>query len=203
MNSRNMSRLATLAALLCLAVGSAYGATCDYYLKIEGAKQGKFKGEATRAGQPDWIRGCKFSYQAASPRDVATRQASGKRDMATGQASGQVVSPRDVATGQASGKRQHGSIVIVKEWGAASPQIAQAMNAGEVLTSVEMEFVRPGADGADVVYKTLKLTNATIASVRRLPGGNGPGLEEVSFTFQKIEAKGRDGRTMAMDDWMQ
>src|SRR5438874_4351293 len=37
------------------------------------------------------------------------------------QASYEVKSPRDIATGQASGKRQHGSITIVKEWGAASP----------------------------------------------------------------------------------
>jgi type VI secretion system secreted protein Hcp len=191
MNSRNLHRFVMLAALLCLAAGSVHGATCDYYLKIDGAKQGKFKGDATRAGQRDWIRGCQFSYVAGSPRDVAT-----------GQVSGKVVSPRDVATGQASGKRQHESIVIVKEWGAASPQIAQAMNTGEVLTSVRMEFARPGAGGAEMVYKTLELTNATIISVRRLPGGSGQGLEEVSFTFQKIEARDKNGKTMAMDDWM-
>lgn len=34
-----------------------------------------------------------------------------------------ITSPRDAASGQASGKRQHGSITIVKEWGAASPQL--------------------------------------------------------------------------------
>ena len=41
------------------------------------------------------------------------------------QASYEVKGPRDVATGQASGKRQHGSITIVKEWGAASPQLSK------------------------------------------------------------------------------
>jgi hypothetical protein len=41
------------------------------------------------------------------------------------QASYAVKSPRDVATGMASGKRQHGSITIVKEWGAASPQLSK------------------------------------------------------------------------------
>src|SRR5438270_13585459 len=41
------------------------------------------------------------------------------------QASYEVKSPRDVASGQASGKRQHGSITIVKEWGAASPQLSK------------------------------------------------------------------------------
>ena len=41
------------------------------------------------------------------------------------QAAYEVKSPRDIATGQASGKRQHGSITIVKEWGAASPQLSK------------------------------------------------------------------------------
>ena len=34
-------------------------------------------------------------------------------------------SPRDVATGMASGKRQYAPIKIVKEWGAASPQLSK------------------------------------------------------------------------------
>ena len=35
----------------------------------------------------------------------------------------QVKGPRDAASGQASGKRQHRPITIVKEWGAATPQL--------------------------------------------------------------------------------
>jgi hypothetical protein len=41
------------------------------------------------------------------------------------QASYEVKSPRDVATGQASGKRQYAPIKIVKEWGAASPELSK------------------------------------------------------------------------------
>jgi hypothetical protein len=38
-----------------------------------------------------------------------------------------VKSPRDVATGQSSGKRTHKPIRIVKEWDAASPQLAKQL----------------------------------------------------------------------------
>lgn len=34
-----------------------------------------------------------------------------------------ITSPRDAASGQASGKRMHKPITVVKEWGAASPQL--------------------------------------------------------------------------------
>ena len=34
-----------------------------------------------------------------------------------------VVAPRDVATGMATGRRQYRPITIVKEWGAASPEL--------------------------------------------------------------------------------
>ncbi len=40
------------------------------------------------------------------------------------QARYQVKGPRDAATGQASGKRQHKPMTIVKEWGAAPPQLS-------------------------------------------------------------------------------
>jgi hypothetical protein len=36
-----------------------------------------------------------------------------------------VVSPRDSATGMATGKRQYAPIKIVKEWGAASPELSK------------------------------------------------------------------------------
>jgi hypothetical protein len=36
-----------------------------------------------------------------------------------------VVAPRDLATGMASGKRQYAPVKIIKEWGAASPQLSK------------------------------------------------------------------------------
>src|SRR5437764_7519742 len=43
-----------------------------------------------------------------------------------------VLSPRDLATGQSSGKRQHSPLTIVKEWGAATPQLFQALVTNEL-----------------------------------------------------------------------
>ena len=98
-----------------------------FYVSIEGEAQGKFKGEAAfskfGAGK---ITGVSFFMET--------------------------VSPRDVATGQASGKRQHKPIRFTKEWGAASPQIYQALVTNEVLKSVLFEFVRTDSKGAEEVH---------------------------------------------------
>lgn len=64
----------------------------EFYVSIEGSKQGKFKGESAREAHKGKIGAIGFSHEVASPRDVAT--------------------------GQASGKRQHMPITFVKEWGA-------------------------------------------------------------------------------------
>lgn len=144
---------------------------------FEGTKQGGFKGEAGRSGSPV----LSFAYEVSSPRDVAT--------------------------GQASGKRQHKPIVITKEWGPASPQLFQACVTNEVLKSVVLNFSRTNASGEEEVYYTIKLTNATVSGIRQYTPdpqkslGTVP-LEEVSFTFQKIEMESVDGKTVAMDDWM-
>lgn len=48
---------------------------------------------------------------------------------------------------------------------------------------------------------TIKLTNANIASIRLLVDDQGNMLEEVTFTYQKIESNWVDGAITAMDDW--
>ena len=92
----------------------------EFYVSIEGTKQGKFKGESTREAHRDKIPALAFSYE--------------------------VTSPRDVATGQASGRRQHGPVTFVKAWGAASPQLFQALTTNEVLKTVLFEFVGTNAE---------------------------------------------------------
>jgi len=152
-------------------------------VKITGAKQGAFKSEVTgRAGEIGklgQIQGFGFQFELKSPRDAAT--------------------------GQASGKRQYLPITFTKEWGAASPQLLQALSTNEILTSVEFDFVRPNALGEQTVYYTIKLTNATVSALRSYIGGAGTtdqrALEDVSITFQKIEVEDKEGKTMAMDDW--
>jgi type VI secretion system secreted protein Hcp len=157
-------------------------------VSIKGKKLGVFKGEGTQTNDKDKILASKFSYE--------------------------VKSPRDAATGHASGTRQHSAIKIVKEWGAATPQIFTALVTNEVLQEVTLEFRRANANGEEYVYYRIKLTNASVSEIRQfsddsnaLTGGSSAKhptdmqLEEVSFTFQKIEMESLDGKTAAFDDW--
>ncbi len=154
----------------------------ESYMKITGTKQKAFKGESTREAWKEKIPCLGFNYE--------------------------VQSPRDQATGQASGKRQHKPVTITKEWGAASPQIFQALVNNEVLTEVTFEFIRTTAEGAEEVHYTIKLVNATISNLKQYIGDTRHSdaidkheLEDVSFTFQRIEIESKLGKTMATDDW--
>ncbi len=161
-----------------LTAGVARAESVLIFVTIEGTRQGKFRGESLRQGAADRIEALSVSYE--------------------------VQSPRDVATGQASGKRQHKPVAITKEWGPATPQLFQALVTNEVLKSVLIEFVAVGRDGRSEVAHSMRLTNATVAHLRQFTEKEQAGLrplEEVSFTFQKIEINNNRGRTAAMDDW--
>jgi type VI secretion system secreted protein Hcp len=110
-------------------------------------------------------------------------------------------SPRDAASGQPSGKRQHSALSVTKEWGAASPQLFQALVGNEVLETVDIECYGTTESGdTGLVYK-VKLTNAAVASIAQSGGGEaGPReLETVAFTFEKIEHQSVAGATLASD----
>lgn len=91
-----------------------------------------------------------------------------------------VQSPRDISTGQASGKRQHTPIKIVKEWGASTPQIYQALVSNEVLTSVVIRLIDPHRHKR--VSHTIHLTDATVSGMRHV----GAGEYEVSFVSHQV-----------------
>jgi type VI secretion system secreted protein Hcp len=172
-----------LTIILLLSAFSFSSAAVNAYLYIKGTKEGVFKGDNSRTGQPDYMACLGFSYE--------------------------IKSPRDAASGMATGKRQHQPIRIIKEWGPASPQIFQACCTNEVLTSVIIEFVKVNPDGKPQVFQRVTLTNATISDDRQfldvpsIQGSNGGGtpMEEISFTFQKIQFENTDGGTSATDDW--
>lgn len=153
----------------------------EFYITIEGTKQGKFKGESERENHKAKLAG--FFFQS------------------------NISSPRDPGTGQASGKRRHDPVVIRKKVGAATPQIAQALCTNEVLKSVLFEFVRTTKDGKEEVQYTVTLKNATISANRiYLPDVTGTDQkldlsEEVQFTFQQIDWEHKIAKTMASDDW--
>jgi len=160
----------------------------EFYVTIEGTRQGAFKGESPREAHNKKVAGLSYSHE--------------------------ITSPRDIATGQASGKRQHGPISITKEWGAASPQLFQALVTNEVLKSVLFEFFHTTPDGLEEVYHTIKLANATVSKIKQMTGSGESSssaktgatydtheLEEVSFTYQSIEVENMPGQTSAGDDW--
>ena len=139
-----------------------------FYVTITGSKQGVFKGESTDARHAQSILGSDFEFGASTPYDNYT--------------------------GQPTGKRQYRPVRFVKESGAASPQILQALATGELLTSVLFEFVVTGPSGVEVTWQTLKLQNAIVIDFQR-GGEQAPKhptlirdheLERVSFTFQQI-----------------
>lgn len=160
----------------------------EFYATIEGTRQGKFKGESVREKHKDKVACISYGHE--------------------------ITSPRDVATGLASGKRQHGPITITKEWGAASPQFFQALVTNEVLKSVLFEFIHTTPDGEEEIYYTVSLTNATVSRVKQMTGAGESSssaktrasydtheLEEVSFTYQRIEVEHKIAKVAAVDDW--
>ncbi len=174
MNSRLRSQFRVLAVMLCVLITAASAqAAVNAYMKLEGVKQGKFKGASAT---DDRITISDFSYQAP----VADR-----------------------ATGAASGKRMHGTVTIIKEVDAASPQFSSAASTGEVISNVEIDFVHPGAKGAPEDYKTLNLKGATVATIHRIMGGEKP-LESITFAFdsESIAVSTKSGGKTAIDDWL-
>jgi type VI secretion system secreted protein Hcp len=163
----------------------------EAYMKCKFNKQGASKGESPKKDRKDWISVLAFNFE--------------------------VQSPRDAATGQASGKRQYKPVRFLKEWGAASPQLMTACARNETLDTVNFEFITHTGAGAETVYYTITLTNATVSAVAMFTGeetgAEGAGsskhtkdvdtleLERISLTFSKIEANATLAKTTFMDDW--
>jgi type VI secretion system secreted protein Hcp len=177
-------RLVRLLAVLAMLLACTFGAVAATHIRmtVDAAKQGRFKADVTRRSGGTETTVLRFQYMLNSPRDAA---------------------------GQATGKAQHSPVTITKDWGASSPQFYQACTTNEVLKSVVIEFLKTGPDGKEYVFQTVKLTNATVSRVFQYVGdpptaGQPPEdreLEDISFTFQKIEMENSDGRTAAADDW--
>jgi type VI secretion system secreted protein Hcp len=153
------------------------------YVKIKGTKQGQFKGEGVQK-------------QASNGGIPVLRYTSA------------AAAPRDAATGQASGKRQWQPIRFTKEWGAASPQLVQAMTTNEVLPSVVFEFYRTDRAGKTELHYRITLQNATVSSINSSLDLIGPGtpnfgheLEEVEVAFQSIMIEDVADKTTATDNW--
>src|SRR5437588_12380334 len=133
-----------------------------------------------------------FTY-SQSPRDLA----GGSSSMAAVNAG---TNARGAGGGRAAMRRVSDPVVIVRNEDEASPFFVKAAASGETLTSVVFEFKRTVGTSTEV-YQTVTLTNATISSVREINGNGGHQMQEVSFTFQKIEYSNKDGAAAAPMSW--
>ena len=150
----------------------------NFFVTIDGAKQGKFKGEGAGAKHADQIAGLAFHYEVNRP-------------VAAG-------------AGMATGKRQHSPVTFLKHWGAASPQLLKALIDAEKLKSVVFDFEETTASGQTKVFYTVKLTDAAVVSIKQdvaHPGAPSAGetLEEIGLTFAKIEETSVTGGTSVTD----
>jgi type VI secretion system secreted protein Hcp len=190
---RNVKHLLIAIAVMVLIPTTFASAAYNVMVSVKGTKQGQFKGESAHAGgaNKDKIDAIGFTFEIGSPRDAAT--------------------------GQVSGKRQYKPLQITKMLGAASPQFFQALTTNEVLQSVTLEFTKTNANGEEFIFYTIKLTNATIASIRQHTADTDAGegaasakhtgaasaqqIEDITISFQKIEITNNESKTMAVDDW--
>jgi type VI secretion system secreted protein Hcp len=125
----------------------------------------------------------------------------------------QIESPRDASSGLASGKRQHKPIVITKETDSSSPLLFQHCASGQVIPKIKIEFLSATGGAGTHRFATLELTNAVLERHLRgkiLPSviknptvrkGGGEEIEEIEFTYQKIEWTWIKGGTTVADDW--
>jgi type VI secretion system Hcp family effector len=94
----------------------------------------------------------------------------------------------------------HKPVVITHEMGGSSPQFLNALATNETLDSVVINFFRTDRTGRDVNYYRVTLTNGSVSDVKQHLSGNDV-LEDVSFTFRKIEQSDLVAKTTFVDDW--
>jgi type VI secretion system secreted protein Hcp len=116
----------------------------------------------------------------------------------------------DPASGSYAGKRQHKPITIVKEVDSASPLYLTALANNEVLTKLDLNFLKTNPQGKTEPYFTITLTNAALVSIVRKPAPRPHSgrqqyttneLEEIAITFQKIVYAWTKGGITNSDDW--
>jgi len=159
-------------------------AALDAAMTIVGQKSGQIKGGATQKGREGTVTVIGASHS--------------------------IVSPRDPQSGLPTGKRMHKPFVITKEVDKSSPLLYGMLSTNENITSVTIKFWTPqitgAVGGAETQTYTVKLTNASIASISfhdtndKTTPDEAP-KEDVSFTYQKIEWTWTDGGVDYSDTW--
>jgi type VI secretion system secreted protein Hcp len=153
------------------------------YLRIKGEKQGEIKGSVTQKGREGRI-------------------------LVVG-ASHSIEAPRDATSGLPTGGRVHEPFIITKESDQSTPLLYNMLVNNENIIEWELQFWQVGPTGVEVNHYTVKLTDASIASIDfRMPDNQDPNLvkraeyEEIAFTYQKIQWIWNEGGITSSDDWI-
>lgn len=174
MHNRHRSPILLFSLVLAIAA-TAQAAAPEMLVKITGTKQGVFKGESVQKGREDQLLGLSFGYDLTSPTDLAT--------------------------GQATGRLQYGIVTFAKAWGAASPQIFQAISTNEILKTVVFQFLESDLKGGTIVFYRVTLTNARISKFRQgISMGGTVAVDSVSLAYQTIEVESVTGNTSAIGE---
>ena len=155
----------------------------NVYLTLVGQKQGAINGSVTEKGRENSIL------------------VHGYDDLVT--------SPRDQTSGLATGKRVHQPITITKELDRSTVPLWNALINNETLTTWQLKFWTTLSSGQTAEIYTVSLTNAIVTSIHEYrsdgvlqANASGAALEDVTFTYQKIEWTWTDGGLTATDDWL-
>lgn len=161
------------------------------YLSIEGEKQGK------------------ISAGAMSTESLGGKSQDAHKDEIYVQAFEHVVDkPVEKETGQPTGPRVHRPMVITKEFDKSSPLLYNALVTGETMKTCELKWYRTSREGKQEHYFTMKLTDAIVTKIHAympncLDENNKSltHLEDVSFSYRKIEWKHEKASTVGADDF--
>lgn len=150
---------------------------------IEGAKQGKFKGQSPKKEHKDGTDLWTVEYGAQSPRDEHT--------------------------GLSIGRRQHSPVTVYGEVDGSYINMLTAIYTNETLKTVDIQLWRPdtatatgqGVSGAHK-FLEIKLTNANFGLVQQFYDNRGRSHFVARMAFQKIEVTWVKGNLTAIDDWV-
>jgi type VI secretion system secreted protein Hcp len=154
----------------------------QFYARIKGQKSGDIKGSVTQKDRAGQIECFAMSHS--------------------------VLSKRDPTTGLPTGKRQHQPFTITKGADQSTPLLLNVLFTNENLTECTFIFYRTDGQGAEKEFMTITLTNASIssydqytASPDQLNQFDANELEDIEFTYQKIEVAWLNPALSAEDDW--
>jgi type VI secretion system secreted protein Hcp len=119
-----------------------------------------------------------------------------------------ITSPRDQTSGLPTGKRIHQPITITKELDRSSVPLWNALVNNENLTTWQLKLWLTTSMELSTQIYTVSLTNAIVTSIRDYRSdipteatASGAALQDVTFTYQKIQWTWTDGGLTAIDDW--